>query len=311
MGGLIRWWGLCRDDDEAFSDFTLGLVFAAGWLGFDHLAAKARAAYDSPSSPYLSSPSSLLDGSTVLAQFTWLQAFTCAFALAGLLVDTATGSLLPSLALLATDTSLPLHLAIFALLSAFLSLSLLSASASLGPSTATALDASRTFVSVAANCALFRHLRTVSLVGWCGVGWVGSGVFYQLDTFTARMDGSLALSRSSNYWGLGGGSANGDDEDGLLKHELGSRTPSPRESEDWDHRDAHLDVNSGGTGKKSAIVTLLWAWPSSATSASATSSSTSSRARLVRPRLPPSTGLGPAGSAGSPLPGSKLVRPAR
>jgi len=193
--------------------------------------------------------------SPALAQFTWIQGFTVAFALAGVVVDAATGSLLPSLALVSSNGTLPVHLALFTLFSGFLFLAVFSASASLGPNTAAALDASRTFVSVGANCALFRHLRSVSLVGWCGVGWVGSGVFYQLGTRIPRIEGSLALSRSPSFRGLDGSPAIDDDE--MLKDDLehGSRTPSPRESHDWDARDTTLATV--GPGHTSVLVASM------------------------------------------------------
>lgn len=193
------------DDDEVFLDTVLGGILLAGYLFFDCLTSTTHERFFGPSS----SSDTFGADATALPQMLYTSLFTSLFSLLALLTTFTSGTLTPSLTLLSATPSLQIEVLAFALLSSLTLLILLSTSSTFGPTHTSYLNTLRHFISIFLNAGVNRHYRSVGIQGWCGIGWVASGVWIH-----ASPSSEVLLPSDEEF-----------DREGLLKD--GSRAPSP------------------------------------------------------------------------------------
>ncbi|KAM0789872.1 hypothetical protein ACM66B_006718 [Microbotryomycetes sp. NB124-2] len=163
---------------SGFLNGLLGALFLVGYLFFDGLVSTTQEKVfgKNPSSSDPFGPES-----PVLDQMVWTNCFACAIAVTAALVSNATGTLLPNLRLLMTSASLLWDVVVFSGASAVGLIILLNTIASFGALTSSLIMTIRQFLSILINAGIFGNFSSVSLEGWCGVGWVASGIWIKIN----------------------------------------------------------------------------------------------------------------------------------
>ncbi|KAK4703360.1 hypothetical protein P7C70_g2856, partial [Phenoliferia sp. Uapishka_3] len=209
------------DADDAYFDGVVGALYLAGYLFFDGLTSESQEAYFGMST-------SLVDpfgeGSSVLPQMIFVNAFTCLYSLGGLSIDIISGTFAPSLRLLIASSALQRDVLLLSTTSSLGSVILLNTMTSLGAPSAKFLMTVRQFFGIALNAGafledvctasadedeltrcdagIFRHFLSVGLQGWLGVGWVAAGAWInmiwsadddvEVTTLSSTEEGSLS-----------------------------------------------------------------------------------------------------------------------
>lgn len=184
------------DSDDAFLNTILGALFLAGYLFFDGLTSTSQERFFGISS---SSTDPFGPTSSVLPQMIWVNLFTSLLAFAGMGIDLASGTLVPSFRLLASSSSLQLDVLGLSATAAVGLIVLLNMIASFGALTSSFVMTIRQFISVLVNAGVFRHYGSVGVQGWTGVGWVASGVWIKMDR---RWDETKAVDGTADEEGL-------------------------------------------------------------------------------------------------------------
>lgn len=162
------------EDDDLFYDGVVGGASLLLYLFFDGLTSTSQERYFGLSA---SSTDPFGPESSVLPQMIFVNLFTCVFSLVGLGGDFYLGTLIPSIKLLLTTRDLRLDVLALSATAAFGLVLLLNTIASFGALTCALLMTIRQFFGILLNAGVFRHVSTVGVQGWCGVGWVASGVY--------------------------------------------------------------------------------------------------------------------------------------
>ncbi|SGY84734.1 BQ5605_C009g05717 [Microbotryum silenes-dioicae] len=156
----------------------IGALFSIAYLFFDGMVSTTQEKVfgRNPSSSDPFGPES-----PVLDQMIWTNVFAGGIALVVALLSSTTGSLLPNLVLLMTSPALVRDILTFSAASAFGLIILLNTIASFGALTSSLIMTIRQFLSILINAGLFGNFGAVSIEGWCGVGWVASGIWIKIN----------------------------------------------------------------------------------------------------------------------------------
>ncbi|KAK4046027.1 hypothetical protein OIV83_006416 [Microbotryomycetes sp. JL201] len=163
---------------SGFMNGLLGTLFLVGYLFFDGLVSTTQEKVfgKNPSSSDPFGPES-----PVLDQMIWTNSFACAIAVAAAMASNATGSLLPNTRLLMTSPALLWDVVVFSGASTLGLIVLLNTIASFGALTSSLIMTIRQFLSILINAGIFGNFASVSVEGWCGVGWVASGIWIKIN----------------------------------------------------------------------------------------------------------------------------------
>lgn len=156
----------------------IGGILLCGYLAFDGLTSTFQERMfgknENSSDPF--GPKS-----PVLNQMIWTNVWSSAIALAvSFASQAATGSVLPNLELALSSPALGWDILLLSAASTFGVIILLNTIASFGALQASLIMSIRQFVSIVCNAAVFDTSASVGLEGWCGVGWVGAGVWIKM-----------------------------------------------------------------------------------------------------------------------------------
>ncbi|SCV74621.1 BQ2448_7650 [Microbotryum intermedium] len=165
------------DQPSAWQGF-IGALFLIAYLFFDGMVSTTQEKVfgRNPSSSDPFDPES-----PVLDQMIWTNVFAGGIALVVALLSSTTGSLLPNLVLLMTTPALVWDILTFSVASAIGLIILLNTIASFGALTSSLIMTIRQFLSILINAGLFGNFGAVSIEGWCGVGWVASGIWIKIN----------------------------------------------------------------------------------------------------------------------------------
>ncbi len=178
---------------------ALGAVLLCGYLAFDGLTSTFQERMfgknDDSADPF--GPSS-----PVLNQMIWTNVWSSAIALVVAIGSHwAAGSVVPSLRLLVTSSALGWDVLLLSAASTFGVILLLNTIASFGALQASLIMSIRQFVSIVANATLLGTSSSVSPEGWCGIGWVASGVWIKIFGSKART-ATIVLDHDKEYAAL-------------------------------------------------------------------------------------------------------------
>ncbi|SCZ98367.1 BZ3500_MvSof-1268-A1-R1_Chr3-2g06323 [Microbotryum saponariae] len=188
------------DQHSAWNGF-IGALFLTAYLFFDGMVSTTQEKVfgRNPSSDPFGAESPVLDqmvssdpsarkrSLTVVADCAfacskiWTNVFAGGIALLVALLSSTTGSLLPNLVLLMTSPALVWDILTFSAASAIGLIILLNTIASFGALTSSLIMTIRQFLSILINAGLFGNFGAVSIEGWCGVGWVASGIWIKIN----------------------------------------------------------------------------------------------------------------------------------
>ncbi|KAM0754968.1 UAA-domain-containing protein [Meredithblackwellia eburnea MCA 4105] len=198
------------DDDNTFTETFLGTFFLAGYLFFDGLTSSTQETYFGRST---TSTDPFGPESNILQQMIYTNIFSSFYSLGGIGFDIAAGTFFPSLRLLLTSFALQRDVFLLSATAAGGLIILLNTIASFGALSSALLMTVRQFVSIVLNAGIFRHFLSVGLQGWCGVGWVASGIWIKTNS-----SNDIQLPRSDSFSQL--------DEEALLSNEKDDSTSS-------------------------------------------------------------------------------------
>ena len=154
----------------------MGALFLTGYLFFDGLVSTTQ---EKVFGKNANSSDPFGPESPVLDQMIWTNAFAGLLSLAVAATD-ASGTLASSLRLLFTSAPLVWDVCIFSAASALGLIVLLNTIASFGALTSSLIMTIRQFLSILINAGAFGNFGAVGLDGWCGVGWVASGIWVKV-----------------------------------------------------------------------------------------------------------------------------------
>lgn len=166
------------DDDESFQHASLGTIFVFGYLLFDSLTSTTQEKYFGRTA---SSTSPFGPDSNVLPQMIYVNLFSSLFSIVGVLATFTDGNVPRSVFLLLSDRNLQIDVLLLSATAAIGLILLLNSIASFGALTTSLLMTVRQFLGILLNAGVFSHFGSVGLEGWCGVGWVASGVYIKMD----------------------------------------------------------------------------------------------------------------------------------
>ncbi|KAL8280717.1 hypothetical protein RQP46_007040 [Phenoliferia psychrophenolica] len=166
-----------EDEREAYFEAVLGSLYLLGYMFFDGLTSTSQEKYFGLSA---SSTDPFGPDSMILQQMLFVNAFTCLYSLGGLVVDYTAGTLSPSFRLLISTSALQRDVFLLSFAAAIGLVILLNTIASFGALSSALLMTIRQFFGIVLNAGIYRHFLSVGLQGWCGVGWVASGVWIKM-----------------------------------------------------------------------------------------------------------------------------------
>lgn len=202
------------ENDAAFIDAVLGCGFLFGYLLFDSLTSTSQERLFGRNT---SSIDPFSNESNVLPQMVYVNIFSSIFSFIGVLSTFKQGRTPASILLLMHDQTLQIDVLLLSATAALGLIILLNSIASFGALTTSLMMTIRQFLGILLNYGVFNH-GTVGMEGWCGIGWVASGVYIKMNKTYDTTDQPLVKTVVS-------------DEEVALCKETGSsggrRSPSP------------------------------------------------------------------------------------